>query len=256
MYVETSGTREAPTIIFLHGVGTSGWMWWLQTAALRDFHCVNVDLPGHGKSNHITWHSLTDTAQQVAEIIRTRANGGRAHVVGLSLGGYVGLKLLEHHAELVVRAVLSGVTASPMPNRIFLRPQLALMTLMRRRWIVNMQAKSLNLPSHMEEAYTENLLAMSMKTYRRIMEEAVEFVVPHALETAHTPTLIVAGGDEPDIILQSLTAIPALMPGAQSFIAPDVGHGWNVEAPDLFSEMIRAWICDTPLPAQLQPVAT
>ncbi len=62
LYVNESGVRGAPSIVFLHGVGTSGWMWEKQIAALSDFHCLNVDLPGHGKSNNVTWVSLADTA--------------------------------------------------------------------------------------------------------------------------------------------------------------------------------------------------
>ncbi len=32
---------------------------------------------------------------------------------------------------------------------------------------------------------------------------------------------------------------------------PGVGHIWNLEAPDLFTETVRAWITDQPLPRQL-----
>jgi pimeloyl-ACP methyl ester carboxylesterase len=93
-------------LVFLHGVGASGWMWARQVAALADFHCLNVDLPGHGRSNRVPWVSLADTAGQIAAIIRTRAANGRAHVVGLSLGGYIALALLERHAEVLDRVVM------------------------------------------------------------------------------------------------------------------------------------------------------
>jgi hypothetical protein len=32
---------------------------------------------------------------------------------------------------------------------------------------------------------------------------------------------------------------------------PGVGHVWNLEAPDLFNETVRAWITDQPLPQKL-----
>ena len=86
----------------MHGVGTSGWMWARQVAALADFHCLNVDLPGHGRSNRETWVSLADTAAQIAEIIQERATNRRAHIVGLSLGGYVALALLDRHADVLI----------------------------------------------------------------------------------------------------------------------------------------------------------
>lgn len=254
LYVEETGTPGAPSIIFLHGIGASGWMWSRQTATLADFHCLNVDLPGHGKSNQITWVSLADTTDQIATIIRTRATHAKAHIVGLSLGGYIALLLLEHHADLLDRVVISGVTASPMPNRAWLQPQLAVMTfLMKRRWIVEMQARALHLPPDMESAFTENLLAASMTAYRTIYEEAVDFqVAPSNFRGVNIPTLVVAGGSESEIILQSVKAIPQMMPNTQGRLAPGLRHGWNVENPDLFNRMVRAWLTCAPLPAELQ----
>lgn len=253
LYVNETGMPGAPSIVFLHGVGASGWMWEKQTAALVDFHCLNVDLPGHGKSNQVAWVSLADTADHIAALIQTRATHGRAHVVGLSLGGYIALVLLERHGNVVDRAVISGVTDSPMPNRALLNPQLWLMSfLLKRRWFVNMQAKSLPLPTDMQSAFTENLLGMSLDAYRRIWEEVVDFYVPPALQRVNNPTLIMAGGRETKIIRQTVDTIPKIMPNAQGRLAPGLGHGWNVEAPDLFSAMVRAWITGVRLPAQLQ----
>lgn len=255
LYVNETGTPGAHSIVFLHGVGTSGWMWGKQIPALADFHCLNVDLPGHGKSSHVPWISLADTADQIAAIIRAQAANGRAHVVGLSLGGYIALVLLERHADAVDRVVISGVTAAPMPNRALLKPQLWLMSsLMKRRWFANMQARALHLSSAMQTAFTENLLAMSTEAYGRIYHEAADFAVSSALGRVTVPTLITAGGSESQIIVDAVGVIARLMPNAQGCLAPGLGHGWNVEAPDLFNAMIRAWLLAAPLPEGLQAV--
>ena len=253
LYVAQTGTPDASAVVFLHGVGASGWMWEQQTAGLADFDCLNVDLPGHGKSKDIPWVSLADCADQVAALIRTRASKGRAHLVGLSLGGYVALVLLERHADVADHVVISGVTAAPWPNRIFLKPQIWLLTrLMKRRRLVGMQAKALRLSPASQADFTENLLAMSGDTYRRIAEEAAAFRVPDALRSVETPTLITAGSRESQIITQAVAVIAQLMPNAQGRLAPGLGHGWNVQAPDLFNQTVRAWITDSALPAQLQ----
>lgn len=251
--VQESGTAGAASILFLHGVGASSWMWDQQVAALSDFHCLAVDLPGHDRSSQQSWVSLSDTAQQIATLIQERATHGRAHVVGLSLGGYVAMLLLAHHAELLDRVVISGVTAAPMPNRALLPVQLWLMSaLLKRCWFVNAQARSLPLQPDMRAAFTNNLLAMSMQAYRRIWEEAVDFRVPETLRQVNTPTLITAGSRESAIITQAVGILSNLMPHAQGRLAPGLGHGWNVEAPDLFNAMLRAWFLGSPLPAQLQ----
>jgi pimeloyl-ACP methyl ester carboxylesterase len=253
LHVDETGTPGAPSIVFLHGIGTSGWMWGRQIAALADFHCITVDLPGHGKSNQVPWVSVADTAGQAAEIIQARATNGRAHVVGLSLGGHVALDLLERHADLLESAIISGVTAEPLPNRALLRPQLWLTSaIFKRNWFLNAQAR--RVPPDMQSALVENMQAMSMEAYRRIYEEVADYSVPAALQHVHTPTLITAGGSETAIIKQAVDVISRFMPNAQGCLAPGLGHGWNVEDPNLFSAMVRAWIIGAPLPGGLHVV--
>lgn len=255
LFVHELGTPGAPSIVFLHGIGTSGWMWEKQIASLADFHCLNVDLPGHGKSNHEVWVSLANTADQIARLIQARATNGRAHIVGLSLGGYVALVLLETYADMLDSVVMSGVTAAPMPNRALLPVQLSLMSvLLKRRWFAKAQAKSLQLTPDMQSAFADNLLAMSMHAYRQIWQEAAYFRVSPSLHHVTTRTLITAGSRESKIITQAVGTIANLMPNAQGRLAPGLGHGWNLEAPDLFNAMVRAWFMDTPLPSRLQVV--
>jgi pimeloyl-ACP methyl ester carboxylesterase len=255
LYVQESGTQGAPSIVFLHGIGASGWMWQRQTAALADYHCLNPDLPGHGKSNQVEWISLADTARQVAALIEARATQGRAHVVGLSLGGHLTLEMLERHAHLLDRVVISGVTSVPMPNRALLKPQLWLTTtLFKQDWFVNMQARSLPLSPDEQAAFTKNLRAASMQAYRRIWEEVSEYAAPASLGGVQTPTLITAGSRESKIIRQAVETLSNLLPNAQGRLAPGLGHGWNVQNPRLFNATVRAWISGAPLPAELQTV--
>ncbi|HSR03569.1 MAG TPA: alpha/beta hydrolase [Proteiniclasticum sp.] len=255
LYVEESGKVGAPSIVFLHGVGTSSWMWWRQVSMLPDFHCLNVDLPGHGESVHVKWISLADTAHQIAKLIESRATNGRAHIVGLSLGAYIGLLLIEHHANLLDSAILSGVTSSPIPNRFLLGPQLWLISVSKRsRKSLEKQAKYLHLASDEQVAFVENFMKMSMMTYRTIYKEVVKFKVSSALEEANVPTLICAGGMESKVILQAVHMLPEILPDAKGCIAPGLDHGWNLEAPDLFNAMVRAWINQESLPSEIKMV--
>lgn len=257
LYVDETGNPAAPSILFIHGIGVSGWMWKAQIAALSDFHCLNVDLPGHGRSNQVKWLSLADTADQIAGVIKSRANNGRAHVVGLSLGGNITLVLLERHSDVLDHAVISGVADGPMPNKAVLIPLTWLMSLLlKQRWFMNRQAKSMHLLPDMQSSVIEGLEALSPQAYRDIWKEAVDVRISPALQYVNTPTLIVAGGSESELIKRTVAKIPKLMPHAEGRLAPGLGHGWNMEDPDLFTAMVRAWITDAPLPAALQTVST
>lgn len=255
LYVNESGAAGAPSVVFLHGAGTSGWIWQEQARALGDsFHCLNVDLPGHGKSSAVAWVSLADTAQQVAAIIRERATQRKAHLVGISLGGYVGLHLLAQHTPLITRAVFSGVTGAPLPNKTLLLFQMRLMSyLMKMNWFIDMQAKLLHIPADSMPAYVESIRAMSRKAFLAVADEIFDYHLPQELANAHTPTLIVAGGAEVPAILRSIPQIVGALPNAQGRIAPGLHHGWIGEDPYLFNAMLCAWLTDAPLPAVLQP---
>lgn len=255
LHIQETGSPGAPSIVFLHGVGTSGWMWKLQIDALSDFHCLVVDLPGHGKSNPIPWISFEDTAAQIAAIIQARATHQRAHIVGLSLGGYIALVMLANTPQVVDRVIASGVTSEPMPNRSLLPLQLFVLNLIwKRRWFANMHARSSGLPEELKADLITNMKAMSMDAYRKITREAAYFSVPSSLAHVDNPTLVVAGGSETDIIKQAVVDITQMMPNAEGRLAPGLGHGWNVENLDLFSAMVRAWITYQPLPQPLRQV--
>lgn len=243
MHTESEGETDAPAVVFLHGVATSGWMWWQQRPAFADHRRLIVDLPGHGRSHDLPWVSLADAAGRVAEVIRTRTATGRAHVVGLSLGGQVALSLLEHHPDVVDRAVVSGVTVEPWPARLLVAAQAWLTTTaLRSRRLLVAQAHTLGLPPEVESDFVENAQAMSPGTYRRIVAEVARYRLPGSLARVRVPTLVLAGGTESDMIKKAVTAIPAVMPDAAGRIVPDVGHGWNVEAPELFNTTVRDWI--------------
>jgi hypothetical protein len=39
--------------------------------------------------------------------------------------------------------------------------------------------------------------------------------------------------------------------GAKGMMDPGVGHAWNLEAPDLFTQTVRSWISEAPLPGEV-----
>jgi pimeloyl-ACP methyl ester carboxylesterase len=113
-----SGRRDAPAIVFLHGTRLSRMVWTPQLAALDDeFRAIALDLPGHG-DRAAERFTLDRAAAVVAATIRAEAAGGRAVVVGLSLGGYVAMTLAAGHPELVRGLVIAGASAEPVGVRV------------------------------------------------------------------------------------------------------------------------------------------
>jgi pimeloyl-ACP methyl ester carboxylesterase len=108
---DVAGPEEAPTIVFLHGTRVTRAMWNPQVAALTDrYRVVTVDLPGHGVLADMPFRMPRAVAIAWSVIDR---NGGRAIVVGQSLGGYVAMELAAAHPGHVAGLVLCNSSAEP-----------------------------------------------------------------------------------------------------------------------------------------------
>ena len=110
----TSGPADRPAIVFLHGTRVTGAMWAQQQAVLAGrFKTIAPDLPAHGTRADEPF-TLDAALDVVAATIRDQAPGGRAVVVGLSLGGYVAMAVAAREPELVRGLVVSGATIEPV----------------------------------------------------------------------------------------------------------------------------------------------
>ena len=108
-----TGPEGAPPIVFVHGAMMGRSVWSPQVAALADrYRCISVDLPGHGSQRGHAF-SLEGAADGVAAAI-DQAAGGRAVLVGLSLGGYVSMTVAGRHPEKVRGLVIAGSTREPV----------------------------------------------------------------------------------------------------------------------------------------------
>ena len=123
-----------PTIVFLHGTRLTGAAWAFQVAALTaEFDCLAPDLPGHGEAADAPF-SVEGAAERVAQLIEREATGGRAILVGLSLGGYVAMAVAARWPERVIGLAISGATAEPVgPRTVFYRSLAAILSVVPER---------------------------------------------------------------------------------------------------------------------------
>ncbi len=256
LHVQQAGSPDAPSIVFLHGAGVSSWMWGEQVAALQaTYHCITIDLPANGESYQQEWVSFADTADQVAAIIRQTATNGKAHVVGLSLGGFTGLHLLHRHPDVVESLIVSGVSAKPFGNTGLWRLYLGVMSrVMKWDVFINLQAKMLGIPPDEAELYRRDNKRMPISAFHRIYGEVLNFTLPDFTSHPQIRLLAVAGESENAIIKESLTMFVKQRPQTAAALVPKAHHAWNAEHPQLFTDMVAAWVANKPLPAELQLV--
>jgi pimeloyl-ACP methyl ester carboxylesterase len=110
---DVSGQPGAPAIVFVHGTRLSRAAWAPQLAGLAgEFRCIALDLPGHGALADMPF-TLESANRHVVNVI-DEAAGGRAVLVGLSLGGYVAMDVAARSPERVEALVLAGATREPV----------------------------------------------------------------------------------------------------------------------------------------------
>jgi pimeloyl-ACP methyl ester carboxylesterase len=113
----TPDSDRRPTIIFLHGTRLTGASWATQVAGLgEEFRCLAPDLPGHGSAAADAF-TVEGAARSIAALIERETGGGRAILVGLSLGGYVAMAVAATWPDRVAGLVISGATAEPVGIR-------------------------------------------------------------------------------------------------------------------------------------------
>ncbi|WP_402461837.1 alpha/beta fold hydrolase [Isoptericola aurantiacus] len=99
-------------VVLLHGSRTSATMWRRQLRALdaAGIPALAPDLPGHGTRRGVRF-GLDDAVAAVRSAVDDV--GGRALVVGLSLGGYVAIEHRARHPEQCAGLVAASCCTSP-----------------------------------------------------------------------------------------------------------------------------------------------
>jgi pimeloyl-ACP methyl ester carboxylesterase len=249
-----SGAPSGPTIVLLHGVGNNGGMWDDLAARLSDYRCLAPDLPGHGASRRVPWRSRAESAELIAELIETEATDGRAHVVGLSLGGSVALELLGNRADILDHVVIDG--CGVLPSRIIGPMKLgvsAISPFLRFAPVARLIGRAFGVAAGAPvEAFAAQMRAADPASFRRAFADANAIRITPALLASPCPTLLVAGERELGHVRASNRLLAEAMPNGQAFMVPEASHGWGpAQHPDLHRRMVVAWIEDQPLPQEL-----
>lgn len=256
--LSTSGAKSGPIIVFLHAAGINSWMWRDITSKLPGSTHVLVDLPGHGKSNTTRWDTIAASAQLVwdsldASFTPSDIEARGIHLVGISLGSYVGLAMLAQRPAMVSTAVFSGMHSQKMKHSFLLKAFAILMTpFSRMSFMAKQTARMFGLTGDDVDIFAHEAGKTRLATIRSTIVQVIDYEVPGHLEAINARVLFVAGSNEHGTILNSLMELASNIKFGQAAIAPDLGHGWAGQDSDLFSDMISAHQIGAPLPKKLQ----
>lgn len=111
-------TPDAPTLVLLHGIFTSGRMTWFSVLEElnKDYRVVTMDQRWHGRGIASEDFRLNDCADDVAAVLDALGID-RAIAVGYSMGGAIAQVLAQRHPERLAGLVLCSTAAKWSGNK-------------------------------------------------------------------------------------------------------------------------------------------
>jgi pimeloyl-ACP methyl ester carboxylesterase len=252
LYFKETGPKNAEAIIFLHGSAMAGWIWDEQIKEFDDYHCIVPDLPEHGKSINIKPFTINKSAEMISEIIRNHTSNGKAHLIGISLGSQIILKILSKNPELVDHAIISGALIQRAKDNESLLKLLdysinVYEPVKNTDFFIKANMRTYNMPKCLFDKFKESILIIKHDSLYRILNENMGFKRPDGIEKIEVPVLVMAGEKDYKIIKDSVDDLLISLQISEGYIAPNVGHLWNLEDPNHFNLILRRWITNNSL---------
>jgi pimeloyl-ACP methyl ester carboxylesterase len=246
----TLAGEQGPLVVLLHGLGSSSADWPEQRAALAGgYRVVAVDLPGHGRSPlPIAPLTVESMAHDVAGVLAHVA-AGPAHVLGLSLGACVALRLaLQAPAQVrsltLVNPFARVQSAGPRDiARLALRmvllgaaPMDTMAAHVARRLFPWPEQRGLY------ESAVASLAATPRRAYFAAMRALARFDARGQVAAIRQPTLVVAGDRDTSVPLAAKAALAAAIPGARLLVVPASGHATPHDQPQAFNRALLEFL--------------
>jgi 3-oxoadipate enol-lactonase len=240
-------------ILFLHSFGHNKNLWFPQLTHFleKGFRVLAPDMPGHGESSYDpARHGVDQMAQGYIELLDS-LDIRKTMVAGISMGGYIALRMWARRPDLICGMVLSNTKAEKDSDEIVARrraqvanihenglehfvttgapKRLSPVTLERSPWVLD-TIKLLNytVPAEVNAATLE---AMARK------EDDTKI-----LPTIDVPVLVIAGSDDIFIPKDSPGNLHKGIKGSRFHEIAGTGHVSSLEAPTEFNQVMEEFL--------------
>jgi pimeloyl-ACP methyl ester carboxylesterase len=249
LYYEERG-RGAQTVVFSHGLLWSGRMFEAQVRALeQDYRVITFDHRGQGRSPSPDERShQIESCYHDALALLEHLEATPCHFVGLSMGGFVGMRIAARHPDLL-RSLSLLATASDAEPRAHL-PRYRMLTAVVRRlgaWPVASQVMPIMFgqtflgdPSRAaeRERWTAQLRRNGRSIHRAVTGVIERERCTDELANIRCPTLVLHGDEDNAISRSRALAAQQAIAGAQFVAIEAAGHTMTVENPDAVSNAL------------------
>lgn len=257
LHVEDTG-GNGPPVLFSHGLLWDTRLFAPQIDALRGrYRCIAWDHRGQGRSEVTADGYDMDTLAADAAALIERLGVAPVHFVGLSMGGFVGLRLAIRRPALLRSLTLidTSAEAEPAANA----PRYRLLNVVAR-WIglgpvagqvmpILFGRSFLADPARAAERaeYRARLAANHRIGITRAVRGVIEREgVADQLPRIRTPTLVMVGEEDVATVPAKAEAIHAGIAGSRLVRIPRAGHTSTLEAPAAVNAALVAFLASQP----------
>lgn len=242
-------------VVLSHGFLWSGRMFDAQVAALESrFRCLAYDHRGQGNSEVTeSGYSIDELAEDAAALIQ-KLGAAPCHFVGLSMGGFVGMRLAARRPELIKSLSLLETAAGAEPLfKVFkyralgaiakvagLKPVAgaAMKTMFGRKFLTDPSRAALR--AEQRRLLEANSLPGMLRTLKSAIVERP--AIEGELSSIRCPTLVIVGEQDVATVPAKSERIHALIAGSRLVVVPGAGHTSTVEEPEAINAALVPFI--------------
>jgi esterase len=241
---------SAPPLLIAHGLFGSARNWGVIARRLSDRREVlAVDMRNHGDSPRFPTQSYADMAADLAGVIA--AHGGRADVLGHSMGGKAAMMLALTEGAMVNRLVVADIApiaySHDQTRHITAMRALDLSGLTSRAEADARLAAAVTDPA-LRAFFLQSLDLRATPPGWRINLDVLEAEMPKIIGWPQVaghfdgPALFLSGALSHYVLPDYREAIRTLFPGARFAKLPGAGHWLHAEKPRAFEETVRVFL--------------
>jgi 3-oxoadipate enol-lactonase len=252
-YEDTGPGSTGETIVFSHGLLWNTALFAPQIAALRGrYRCIAWDHRGQGRSasDHRETIGMELVAQDAIALLRALALPP-VHFVGLSMGGFVAMRVAAREPALVRSLMLLETSSGPEPLTNVPRYRLLtrVVRLLGPRVVKSRIAPIMFGETILADRARRGELArfLDVMSQRKDIWRAVNGVIDRAgihdeLARISVPTLVIVGDEDVATPPAKAEAIVAAIQGARMTRIPRAGHSSTVEEPEAVSAALVSFL--------------
>src|SRR3989338_556601 len=252
-------------LILLHGAGIGWGQWYKNIPCLsRHFKVYAIDLPGSGNSTKINYNNLNFDKHVVdtIDLFIKDLNIKNPHIVGHSMGAWIGLKLAtkKQHAKLkLVLANPLGLTdrmpfhqiplafpyVAQVLSKTIMRPTKKNVSSFLKDVLHKKNVVSAEFVNYVHEAINRGYINHPLILISRIAgytKVKKDFIFIEEFSKMKNDILIIAGEYDPIVNIKQLKKSVQLNSKAEIKIFSDVGHVSPIESVDLFNKTIKQFL--------------